>query len=197
MVTRLVWWGRWCRVWWAGICSMFPHRLVMFDEHTYLCAHWCYAQSVGDTQLEGLIRLRNTIEHCLKTFRNKVCSHSKLHQTSTSHSVRGTYWTWSVPLIAVCFIILRTRILTKDKIYSIHKAFRMMQHLFHDINMWISPDNAHHAWHLQGLWTHQSNGKALKGRSRDGRRAMLLLPSPYRQALFAANNKQRLPGYCR
>ncbi len=22
---------------------MFPHQLMMFDEHTYLCLHWCYA----------------------------------------------------------------------------------------------------------------------------------------------------------
>ncbi|KAL3158589.1 hypothetical protein ABBQ38_010807 [Trebouxia sp. C0009 RCD-2024] len=37
-------------------------------------------ESVGETELEGLIRLRDTIEQCLKTFKNTVCSHSKLQQ---------------------------------------------------------------------------------------------------------------------
>ena len=23
---------------------MFPHQLMMFDERTHLCLHWCYAQ---------------------------------------------------------------------------------------------------------------------------------------------------------
>ena len=43
LVTRLVCRGRWSSVWWAGSCIMFPHQLMMFDEHTYLCLHWCYA----------------------------------------------------------------------------------------------------------------------------------------------------------
>ena len=29
-------------------------------------------ESVGDTELEGLIRLRDFIEQCLKTFKNKL-----------------------------------------------------------------------------------------------------------------------------
>ena len=90
-------------------------------------------ESVGDTAFEELSKLRNTLEQCLKTFKNTVCSHNKLQQ-----AIR-----FDVPrvhdqfLLAVCSSILRSRILQKDKIDSVCKAFRgdMIRRLFQDINL--------------------------------------------------------------
>ena len=35
---------RWSSGWWAWICILFHHQLMMFDEHTQLCLHWCFAR---------------------------------------------------------------------------------------------------------------------------------------------------------
>ena len=90
-------------------------------------------ESVGDTELEGLIRLRDTIEQCLKTFKNTVCSHSKLQQAIRFEVPPGH----DQFLFAVCSSMLKTRILQKDKTDSIRKAFRgdMIRRLFQDINL--------------------------------------------------------------
>ncbi len=90
-------------------------------------------ESFGDTELEGLIKLRNTIEQCLKTFKNTVCSHSKLQQAIRFEVPPGH----DQFLFAVCSSMLKTRILQKDKTDSIRKAFRgdMIRRLFQDINL--------------------------------------------------------------
>ena len=90
-------------------------------------------ESVGDTELEGLIRLRDTIEQCLKTFKNTVCSHSKLQQAVRFEVPTGH----DQFLCAVCSSMLKTRILQKGKTDRIRKAFRgdMIRRLFQDINL--------------------------------------------------------------
>ena len=90
-------------------------------------------ESVAETEMEGLIRLRNTIEQCLKTFKNTVCSHSKLQQAIRFEVPPGH----DQFLFAVCSSILKSRILQKDKTDSVRKAFRgdMIRRLFQDINL--------------------------------------------------------------
>lgn len=90
-------------------------------------------ESVDDTELEGLIRLRNTVEQCLKTFKSTVCSHSKLQQAIRFEVPPGH----DQFLLAVCSCMLKTRILQTDKTDRIRKAFRgdMIRCLFQDINL--------------------------------------------------------------
>ena len=90
-------------------------------------------ESVGDTELEGLNRLRDTIEQCLKTFKNTVCSHSKLQQAIRFEVPPGH----DQFLFAVCSSMLHTRILHKDKTDRIRRAFRgdMIRRLFQNINL--------------------------------------------------------------
>ncbi|KAL3134383.1 hypothetical protein ABBQ38_006637 [Trebouxia sp. C0009 RCD-2024] len=90
-------------------------------------------ESVGETELEGLIRLRDTIEQCLKTFKNTVCSHSKLQQAIRFEVPPGH----DQFVFAVCSSMLKTRILRKDKTDRIRKVFRgdMIRRLFQDINL--------------------------------------------------------------
>jgi len=89
--------------------------------------------SVGDTELEGVIRLPNTIEQRLKTFKNTVCSHSKLQQAIVFEVPPGR----DQFLFAVCSSMLKTKILQKDNTDKIRKAFRgdMIRSLFQDINL--------------------------------------------------------------
>ncbi|KAL3130163.1 hypothetical protein ABBQ38_008472 [Trebouxia sp. C0009 RCD-2024] len=90
-------------------------------------------ESVGETELEGLIRLRDTIEQCLKTFKNTVCSHSKLQQAIRFELPPGH----DQFVFAVCSSMLKTRILRQDKTDRIRKVFRgdMIRRLFQDIKL--------------------------------------------------------------
>ena len=90
-------------------------------------------ESVCETELEGLIRLRETIEQCLKTFKNTVCSHSKLQQAIRFEVPPGH----DQFVFAVCSSMLKTRILRQDRTDRIRKVFRgdMIRRLFQDINL--------------------------------------------------------------
>ena len=78
-------------------------------------------------------RLRSTIEQCLTSFKNTVCSHSKLQQAIRFEVPPGH----DQFVFAVCSSMLKTRILRKDNIDSVRKAFcgHMIRSLFQDINL--------------------------------------------------------------
>jgi len=90
-------------------------------------------ETVAETEMQGLIRLRNTIEQCLKTFNKTVCSHSKLQQAIRLEIPPGH----DQFLFDVCSSILKSRIWQKDKTDSVRKAFRgdMIRRLFQDTNL--------------------------------------------------------------
>ena len=77
------------------------HKSLLQVQQEALKARGDDKESVADTELEELIRPRDTIEQCLKTFKNTVCSHSKLER----YWIRGTSWTCSVPFCGVFYYV--------------------------------------------------------------------------------------------
>ena len=58
---------RWSSGWWAWICILFHHQLMMFDEHTQLCLHWCFAR------LSAVLRLGTNAAVVPVHISHKVC----------------------------------------------------------------------------------------------------------------------------